>query len=98
MRPLPRFARTAFWTLCVCAYTLAVWCTLVLAFDLHFLSFAPVIHSWPKEADFTSFLSLLVSVALVPFVIYFRRSRLYVWAGLGIWSFQILWFFAFPVF
>ncbi len=94
----PRLARVAFWTLCACAYTLAVWCTLVLAFDLRLLPFLPVYHSWPREADFTSTLCLIVSVALVPFAVYFRRLRLYVWAGLGVWGFQVLWFFAFPVF
>ena len=98
MSPLPRFVRVAFWTLCACAYILAVWCTAVLLFDIHLLPFAPVIHDWPKEADFTSALCFLASVALVPFVVYLRRSRLCVWVGLGVWGFQVLWFFAFPVF
>ena len=93
-----RLARTAFWTLCACAYTMALWCTLVLVSDLRLLSFDPVIHDWLKEADFTSFLCLIASLAMGPFIVHFRRSRLYVCAGLGVWCFHLLWFFAFPVF
>ena len=96
---MPRLARVTFWTLCISAYTLAIWCTLVLLFGWQFLPFTPpIVRGWPKEADFTSLLCLLVSLALIPFVVFFRRSSLCVWAGLGIWFFHILWFFAFPVF
>jgi hypothetical protein len=93
-----RLARAAFWTLCVCAYALALWCTLVLQFDMHLLPFNPVIHSWPKEADFTSELCVLTSLALIPFLIHFQYSRTCVIFGLGIWYFQLFWFFAYPVY
>lgn len=96
---MPRLARVTFWTLCACGYTLAVWCTLILIFGWQLLPFTPLVaRGWPKEAEFASLLCLLVSLALIPFVVIFRRSRLYTWVGLSIWFSQLLWFFAFPVF
>jgi hypothetical protein len=92
-----RLARAAYWTLCICAYALALWCTAVLLFDVHLLPFETVIHTWSKEADFTFELSLIASVALTPLIYYFRQSKAYVRWGLGVWGFQLL-FFAFPVY
>lgn len=95
-----RLARTAFWTLCVCAYVLAVWCTLVLLFGFQLLPFNRdyVVLSWPKEADFTQALCWVTTLAMLPFIIFFWRSPRYVCAGLGVLCFHILWFFAFAVF
>ena len=95
-----RVARTAFWTLCICAYTFAVWCTLVLLFGFQLLPFNHdyILVGWSKEADFTQAMCWIVSIALLPFVIYFQRSLRYVAAGLGVWCFHVLWFFVFAVY
>jgi hypothetical protein len=95
--PLINTARTAFWTLCVCAYSLGIWCTLALCFDLRLLHFefdlyAGAFGNWPKEAYFTSFMYEITSLAMIPFVIFLRRSRSIAVLGLGVWLFEVYWF------
>ena len=74
-----RSARTAFWTLCVCAYFLAVWCVVTLLSGVHLLPFDndgyAVYGGWTKDALFTEGLCLIVSIALLPFMFFFWRSR-----------------------
>ena len=101
MNSRPRIALTIFWTLCVCAYVLGVWCTSVLIFGVQLLPFNQdyiIFGGWTKEADFTQELCQFVTLALVPFIIYFWRSPRRVCAGLGVWCFHILWFFVFAVY
>ena len=89
-----RVARTAFWTLCVCAYTLALWCTLALLTGVHLLPFDnagyAVYGGWTKDALFTESVSLIASVALLPFAFFFWRSRRVLFWSSGIWCFHIL--------
>ena len=89
-----RVARTAFWTLCVCACTLAVWCSVALLTGIQLLPFDDagyiVFAGWTKDALFTYSLCVIVGVALLPFVFFFWRSlRIVLW-DLEIWCFHFL--------
>ena len=92
---MSRLARTAFWTLCVCAYALEVWHIIALLFGIQQLPFDNagyiVFAGRTKDVIFTGELCLIVSIALLPFVFFFRRSRRIVLWGLGIWCIHILW-------
>ena len=93
-----RLVRTAFWTLCVCAYSFGIWCTLALVFDLRLLHFEfdfynHAFGNWPKEAYFTSSVYEITSLAMIPFIICLRRSRPIIVLGLGVWLFEAIWFF-----
>lgn len=88
-----RIARTAFWTLCICAYTLALWCVVALLTGIHWLPFDNagyiVFAGWTKDALFTYSLCFIVSVAMLPFMFFWRSRRIVLW-GLGIWCFHFL--------
>lgn len=98
MPGLINLARTAFWTLCVCAYSFAIWCMLALVFDLRLLHFEfdfynHAFGNWPKESYFAADMYEITSLAMMPFIIYLRRSWLVIVFGLGVWLFEVFWFF-----
>ena len=87
---------SSFGLLCVCAYTLAVWCTAVLLFDIHLLPFASGHPQLAQGGRFhvRRFLSGVTLPRFGPGSSSVRRqSRLCVWAGLGVRSFHVLWSF-----
>ena len=91
-------ARTAFWTLCVCAYSFGIWCTPALVFDLRLLHFEfdfynHAFANWPKESYFAAAMYEITSLAMIPFIICLWRSLPVVVFGLGVWFFEVFWYY-----